>query len=251
MTRRNRTTSAPRAPRAPRAPQAPEQPARPRRPPSDWYARIQSSRLDWQIHTFNAYEVGRMSFVLPSYQRGVVWTRAQQLALVRFVWSGEPISPVVVWERSWSEPLVVLDGQQRLTALGVPMMRADGTINDAPRFALDMTAGEWLDADPGDRLVRVATAMEIAGASMFNFVNSFYEVTEDDALYDDLPAARLAAVECYAIARDMRIPVMVLRGRVGHDAIVRAFRALATPGVPWTPEEIERMIASASEVIGG
>lgn len=220
--------------RAKAAPVAPlyDHPKLPPRPHSEWYRQRRDNRIDWQMHTLHASEVGRMAFTLPAYQRDVVWSRAQQLAFVRSVWDGQPVSPVVVWERTWSEPVAVLDGQQRLTALGVSMLRADGTVNEVPRFTLDIAAGEWLDADPGDRVTRTIPVIEIASASMF------------DSLYDGLSAARHAAIECLSIAQTLRIPMMVLRGTMDSVKIVQAFRTLATPGIPWTLEEIERMITS-------
>jgi len=236
MTTRKRTKAALMAPLY-------DHPKRPPRPHSDWYRQRRDNRIDWQMHTLHASEVGRMAFTLPAYQRDVVWSRAQQLAFVRSVWDGQPVSPVVVWERSWSEPVAVLDGQQRLTALGVSMLRADGTVNEVPRFTLDIAAGEWLDADPGDRVTRTIPVIEIASASMFDFVDTFDDA-DDDSPYDDLSAARCAAIECLSIAQALRIPVMVLRGTMDPTKIAQAFRTLATPGVPWTLEEIERMIAS-------
>jgi hypothetical protein len=236
--------------RAKAAPMAPlyDHPKRPPRPHSEWYRQRQSGRIDWQMHTLHASEVGRMSFTLPAYQRDVVWSRTQQLAFVRSVWDGQPVSPVVVWERSWSEPVAVLDGQQRLTALGVPMLRADGTTNDVPRFALDVAAGEWLDADPGDRaVVRVTTPVEIAGAKGWDFVDEFDRENPENDPYDDLSEPRCAAIECLSIAQGLRIPMMVLRGPMDPSVIVQAFRTLATPGVPWTLEEIERMVGSVSD----
>ena len=199
--------------------------------------------MNWQMHTLHASEVGRMSFTLPAYQRDVVWSRAQQLAFVRSVWDGQPVSPIVVWERTWSEPVAVLDGQQRLTALGVPMLRADGSVYEVPRFTLDIAAGEWLDTDPGDRVVRVIPFIEIAGAPMFDFVESFDEI-DDGSLYEDMSASRCAAIECLSVAQRVKIPMMVLRGSTDPSMIVQAFRTLAMPGVPWTLDEIERMIAS-------
>ena len=233
--------------RAKAAPISPiyDHPKRPPRPHSEWYLQ-RENRMNWQMHTLHASEVARMSFTLPAYQRDVVWSRAQQLAFVRSVWDGQPVSPIVVWERTWSEPVAVLDGQQRLTALGVPMLRADGSVNEVPRFTLDIAAGEWLDTDPGDRVVRVMPVVEIASVSMFDFVDTFDEI-EDGNPYDDLSASRCSAIECLSIAQRLKIPMMVLRGSIDPSVIVQAFRTLATPGVPWTLEEIERMVGSVSD----
>lgn len=75
----------------------------------------------------------RGEFVLPTYQRGPVWTRAQQIALFDSMMRGLPIGTIVFWESREDEEYrafpgcppvahklnanVVVDGQQRLLAI--------------------------------------------------------------------------------------------------------------------------------------
>ena len=74
-----------------------------------------------------------VEWFLPPFQREVVWTPAQQAAYCNSLWDGMPTAPLLVWERDingtgWPYRRVVLDGQQRLTALGAHVIRADGTV---------------------------------------------------------------------------------------------------------------------------
>jgi len=61
-------------------------------------------------------------FVLPPYQRGAVWTRAQSIRFVESAWQGVDLGRYVVNAPNNSDYLtelddLLLDGQQRLTAL--------------------------------------------------------------------------------------------------------------------------------------
>jgi hypothetical protein len=60
---------------------------------------------------------------VPPFQRGFVWSPAMVRDLAESLWRGYPIGPILLWRNprgpgpSSGEPLWIVDGQQRLTAL--------------------------------------------------------------------------------------------------------------------------------------
>lgn len=66
------------------------------------------------------------TFHLPRWQRGQVWTPEQQVAFAETVWAGLPFQPVLLWEQDapgGARRLIVLDGQQRLSAMGAHLIQ--------------------------------------------------------------------------------------------------------------------------------
>lgn len=58
----------------------------------------------------------------PDYQRGHVWTRAQQIAYVEYQLMGGEVGKVIIWNSpdwmgSWKRPTELVDGKQRLEAV--------------------------------------------------------------------------------------------------------------------------------------
>ncbi len=70
----------------------------------------------WQLH--EQLRRGRLDLE-PPYQRGAVWTKDQQIALVYSMISGIPIPTIVVNVRPGDRRLIrhVVDGKQRITAI--------------------------------------------------------------------------------------------------------------------------------------
>lgn len=60
-----------------------------------------------------------MGFVLPSWQRGLVWTEAQKIAFIESAWRGVPIGTYTYNEAPIGSPLdyLLIDGQQRMNAI--------------------------------------------------------------------------------------------------------------------------------------
>lgn len=60
-------------------------------------------------------------FVIPKFQRGLVWTPAQNVALIESVWKGIPIGTYAINRKIGNVPdhlqNIVIDGQQRLHAI--------------------------------------------------------------------------------------------------------------------------------------
>lgn len=60
-----------------------------------------------------------MGFVLPEWQRGAVWTRAQQVAFVENAWRGVPLGNYSYNQAGFGSPhdRLLIDGQQRMLAI--------------------------------------------------------------------------------------------------------------------------------------
>lgn len=60
-----------------------------------------------------------MGFVLPDWQRGLVWTQAQKVAFIQSAWLGVPIGTYAYNQAPLDSPLdyLLIDGQQRMSAI--------------------------------------------------------------------------------------------------------------------------------------
>lgn len=59
------------------------------------------------------------AFIVPTFQRGLVWTRAQKVSLIESIYIGMPIGAIVWNQTRFNSPSDrwLLDGQQRVTAI--------------------------------------------------------------------------------------------------------------------------------------
>lgn len=60
-----------------------------------------------------------MGFVLPSWQRGLVWTNDQKVAFIESAWRGIPLGTYTYNQAAMGSPLdyLLIDGQQRMSAI--------------------------------------------------------------------------------------------------------------------------------------
>lgn len=222
---------APRARRASPPAPVPAPPRPPPPPPPAWFTAL-GEVVDVQTHYHGVGQIGDMVFHLPPMQRPIVWTPAQQLALVDGLWRGLPVAPVIVWEdrqrRRW-----LLDGQQRMTAIGADVRTADGVRRPAPPTRWDWQSGAW-SLDAGAPM----TLASLGHRSML------------DQLRHDDDEGRVHAM-CYGMERACwcRVSTTVIGGWGGlpADRVIEAFAALATPGVPWNPDEIAAMVRACAD----
>jgi hypothetical protein len=78
-----------------------------------------------QDHAANAYKDRRdgertvMGFYLPSWQRGLVWSDAQKIALIESAWRGINIGTYTYNQARLGSPYdgLLIDGQQRMSAI--------------------------------------------------------------------------------------------------------------------------------------
>ena len=200
-------------------------PPQPEIPWPDWLAqRRRALHVAWG--TQGLRRIGECDYWLPPMQRPVVWTREQQLTYVRTLWAGMPCAPIILWDsyrvdgvqRMW-----ILDGQQRLTAIGAHIRTADGTPRPPTRFCFDPVDGRWLD-DPGQ-----------PGQSLIETVQRRLDLHGDLVQLGQSCAAR-------TIAEEIEIPVARIDCPVAD--LVDAFTALARPGVPWSAADVDALADS-------
>lgn len=147
----------------------------------------------------------------------------------------QAIAPIVVFQRSGRNML--LDGQQRLTAMGGRVIRADGTQNSPTSAHLDLETGRWvqgrIEGQPS------ATMAELSHPDFDIWMPN------GESAYPD----RILRLGCAASARINRADIVVyhLSERTPMEDLIRFFRWWNTPGVQMSPDEVEALIASAVE----
>lgn len=208
-------------------------PAMPRQP---WPAPVMQFSMWSGIQRVSLSKVTELKLWLPPWQRGQVWDGERQRSFCRSVWRRLPIMPILLWERGWMSGAryVVLDGQQRLAALGVPMARHDGTVTTLPASFLDLEDGEWKpEPSPIDPALPVAlTAAELASGSW-----SKQRGCED------------RAADLYAMAIDrlrVDVPAYILGPEATQEQAMEVFRCWNLPGVAFEPGEVDALIRAAS-----
>lgn len=205
---------------------APPPPSRPAREPWPEPAWSLPGPVKVSAYTYTLRQVAGWTLHLPPIQRGLVWTPDQQLALVRAMWSGLPIAPLVVWRPAAYDGRVrwLLDGQQRATAIGLDVRTAGGERRPAPPTRWDWRTGAW-SLDVGE-------PSTLAGLTSWDW----------DAARC-LPVGLELSTRAHGTARAEECSVHVVEiGAWGEPIsaarLVEAFRALATPGVPWSEEDL-------------
>jgi hypothetical protein len=166
-----------------------------------------------------------------------VWSHEQQVRFCETVLKNLLTASLTLWEIS--EPThrfyYVIDGQQRLNALGIPLYRKGERTQCSAYLDLD---GNWYpEAGPGRY-----TLYELCVERLEHF-GSLFHGQQEDAQY------RLAYLED-RITRFrfvvQRIPVVGRHG-TNRDRVIEMFKTLAIPGVPMTEQDAEQWIALAQE----
>lgn len=170
--------------------------------------------------------------VLPAYQRGIVWTPEQALALVESVYEGYPIGTLLVWDRSWDVPggqVYLLDGQQRAASL--TGFRC-GTDEPGPQVGWSAAAARWTTG-PVDEDDRWITLREWHGM----------RITEWKWLEDQCGVEAFeTAVRALEDIRGATVHTVVLR-RASPEQAVETFRRLNSTGTPINHDELARLLA--------
>jgi hypothetical protein len=104
---------------------------------------VNRPEMHTQVHRLTVRQINRdarETWHLPAYQRPLVWTPDQALALVESVYEGYPIGSFLVWESSWNKDYLLLDGQQRVAA--VTGIRC-GTTEGGPQVGWSFLQQKW------------------------------------------------------------------------------------------------------------
>jgi hypothetical protein len=182
-------------------------------------------------------------FVLPNYQRPAVWDEDRQLSYLRYVLNGGIITPIFLLEDGIGRYLVV-DGQQRLNALSVPMTTLSGTPSPQHDFRLDPDTYDFIK-DPSLPSLNEVMALD--------FMNDLWN--ERELAFDGRGSvdAYLRKSTYYWAAKDfvnaVSFPVITAGwGPIrdfGEDFEEKLFRAINTQGVQMSEEQLEDLIATA------
>lgn len=177
-------------------------------------------------------------YYLPPWQRGQVWTPDQQVAFCRTVWDGLPYAPLLLWERRMGpdqkgRAMVVLDGQQRLSAMGAAVLRADGTPNEPTAAHLDLETGRW-QMGPADGHPPITMRRAVDTSWGFHH----WQETRDEERWRTV----MLCAQAETRLQRAESSVYVIGPSVRVDEAVRIFQAWNRPGVPIPPDEVERLI---------
>lgn len=118
-----------------------------------------------------------MGFFLPPWQRGLVWTEAQQVSFIESAWRGIPLGTYTYNQTDYDSPLdnLLIDGQQRMHSIerylrgDFPVLGwryADLPIADRRRWAMTVTFAAYKCAsDDEDYLKGYYNLMNFGGVS--------------------------------------------------------------------------------------
>jgi len=181
---------------------------------------------------------------LPRYQRGLVWTPEQALRLVQSVWDGYPIGTFLVWECKYGEPLLLLDGQQRLASLSG--LQA-GTGEAGPMVGWSLLGGKWSlgpISSEDDWLTLhwwhvsdIHTRLERLGE-----LKEKYETEEESSRQGPWGLA----LRAFGRIESASASISVLSRATAAEA-AEAFRRLNVEGTPFDADELARLLERESE----
>lgn len=140
---------------------------------------------------------------------------------------------MLFWERE--NGILVVDGQQRLAAMGVPMTRWTGEAVPLPASYLDLEGGGTWNAEPTPGLPCKMTFAEVADPFRIFSAGGYKRCSE-----------RLAVLWGQAAERVRQAQVVYAMSRYcAYEDVIHIFRTINTPGVLFSDEDIERLIREA------
>lgn len=187
---------------------------------------------------YGLYDRGRFKsdFIrVPNFQRPVVWSHEQQVRFCQTAMKGLLCQSFIFWQKYEKDGRVfyVVDGQQRLTALGVPMTR-NGVLQEGCKAYLDLE-GNW-HSTPGEGRFSM---WELVRDHIDNVCNS--EIPDEQrylygALENQLNYFRM----CWVVVGSLR--------DLSAQEAQAIFRTLAIPGVTLTEEDAAKWCELADEI---
>ncbi len=213
--------------------------APPREPPPAWFLKVAlRARFAYpQMATIDQLvRAPEKPWFLPPFQRQAVWTPEQQVAFCCSVWQGRPIAPILIATYGFlaTERVYVIDGQQRLTALDVHLVRTDGSANPRSHAYFDLDTGTW-STNRGLLGVTMRHAAS-ANTSAYDELGLAY-ATEDYATMQKLAYASMRV-------GSVQLVIYTLDNPSAAD-LVAAYRSINHPGVPINPADLDALVALA------
>lgn len=182
-----------------------------------------------RIATYPAYlgDIQRMSFDLPAFQRGYVWSRDQARGLIRRLFQGYPPGLIVQWARPFPDRPMLMDGQQRLVTLGAKVFR-DGTPVTGHTVYLDWTGttfDEIVQFEPGPTRLTIA-----------DLCGDWWRLVDFDDTYGCTLAGLIADK-----ARNITLPITTigeLSDTCTYEQAAQIFRCYNSGGTPIDPDQL-------------
>ena len=226
-------------------PAAPPTPSRPRYPEPPWFHETQYNY--GYPHHLRPRQVIQGTWHLPPFQREPVWDAARQVAYCNAVFLGRPVAPILVWQRNFGPTIgdrsIVLDGQQRLTALGAKVMRPDGSLNPPTAARFDLALGRFTSTPDRWNLAPGMIADYLrnhdSGLDFFEEERKLEEAQDPDA------ATFYWWIHAHGTMSSREIVVHVLDRYMTPEHAIEAFRSINTPGVTFDLADVERLIKAA------
>lgn len=179
---------------------------------------------------------------LPPFQRKIVWSAEQQVAYCNAVFQSLPTAMFLIWERhvDGRRVHVVLDGQQRLTALGAQVVRSDGTENEPTAARFDLASGRF-GVGPF-RWNQTATDL-----ARFNFSHHIDTERQLEASADPDAIYWHHRIYAYSILSSAQVCHYLLPSHTPISDVIAAFRSINRPGVSFSEAEVERLVNDAAD----
>lgn len=163
---------------------------------------------------------------IPHYQRGQVWTDAQKLAFGHNFLRGYNPAPVVLWQPDYTRDMALLDGYQRLSTLGVPLVDEAGQPIGTRPILMDVLGLE-LTMEPGPWRYSMA---ELAREPW----------KRSEAPMSPADSAYWQRAVCAQRAAEARLTVLLIRCQNPADAMEQ-FRWLNSGGTLMDPAHLARL----------
>jgi len=190
------------------------------------------------------HDVGRV----PEFQRGAVWAEDRAVAYVTAWCRGLASSSMLVWATGHGKERQgwILDGQQRMMALGFTLRDASGEIRRGPVGYLDFETGAVV-SEPGPMRMTIAEITARASVRELGGPDNRWWQAHTEWIRDG--DRRLAAMVFDAEEMSYTMPhtVSVLHQDTTPEAAREYFRHWNIPGVPFAEGEIDRLLS----IVGG
>lgn len=205
------------------------------------------SETPWATtRTLSAPQIRETRFVLPTVQRGYVWTTGQRIEFLTRVIRGLPLGAFLTVRKG--DDILLLDGQQRATSLGASVVNLLGQAVKLPPLYFDVDAflagGHgpcWLMVPkPGRIMIEVA---DIFGRDFNKSIRKIAINPQEDVSRDDFRDAYAAYSLSMMRTTNVTAAFMEISGEADEEYIRRAFQSWNSGGTPIDDETLAALMA--------
>lgn len=196
--------------------------------------------------TLSAPQIRETRYVLPTVQRGYVWTTDQRIGFLTRVIRGLPLGAFLTVRKG--DDILLLDGQQRATSLGASVVNLLGQAVELPPLYFDVDAflagGHgpcWLMVPKPGRIM-----IEVADIFGRNFNKTFRKIVlnpPDDVSRNDYRDAYAAYNLFMMRTTNVSAAFMEISGEADEEYVRLAFQAWNSGGTPIDEETLAALMA--------